>query len=61
MVLPKHIRMNNHAIKQEKDKQQVFGLIYNIKPVKLKILKIFHPDQQFYPFFQIFSRSIHSF
>ena len=37
--LPKNTRMNKYAIKLEKSKQPLFGLIYNLKPVELKTLK----------------------
>lgn len=33
--------INNYAIKQKEDKQPVFGQIYNLGLVKLKILKIY--------------------
>ena len=41
MELLKHTRINNHVIKLEKDKQLPFRLIYSLKPVKLKTLKIY--------------------
>ena len=39
--LPKNTEINEHAIKLEKDKQLPFGPIYNLDPVKLKMLKTY--------------------
>ena len=33
--------MNEHVIKLEEDKQQLFGPIYSLGPVKLKTLKTY--------------------
>ena len=33
--------MNDHIIELEKSKQQFFGPIYNLKPVKLETLKTY--------------------
>lgn len=41
MVLPKYTKINTHAMDLEKDKQPVYGPIYNLKPVELKTLKIY--------------------
>ena len=37
----KYIKINNYIIKIEKDKQLFFRFIYSLKPIKLKILKIY--------------------
>ena len=37
----KYTRINNYIIKLEKDKQLLFGLIYNLKLIEFKILKIY--------------------
>ena len=37
----KHIRINDYIIKLEKDKQSFFRLIYSLKSVELKTLKIY--------------------
>ena len=39
--LSENTRMNKHAIKQEEDQQSPFGLIFNLKPIKLKTLKTY--------------------
>ena len=39
--LPENTGMNEHAIKQEKDKQPLFGPIYSLGPVELETLKIY--------------------
>ena len=39
--LPENTRINEHAIKLEEGKQPPFGSIYNLKSVKLKILKTY--------------------
>ena len=39
--LLKNIRMNEFTIKLEKSKQLLFGLIYNLGPIELEILKIY--------------------
>ena len=39
--LPEYNRMNNYAIKLKKGKQLSFRPIYNLKPVKLKTLKMY--------------------
>ena len=39
-VLPKQIKINKHAIKLEKGKQPFYRLIYSLRPIKLKTLKI---------------------
>ena len=39
--LPEIIKINEHAIKLEKDKQPLFGSIYNLEPIELEILKIY--------------------
>ena len=36
-----YIKINNHIIKLEKSKQLSFDLIYNLKLIKLKILKTY--------------------
>ena len=37
--LPENIGMNEHAIKQEKNKQLYFGLIYNLGLLEVEMLK----------------------
>ena len=37
----KYIKKNNHIIKLKKDKQLSFNFIYNLRLVKLKILKMY--------------------
>ena len=39
--LSKNTEINKHTIQLEKNKQPPFGLIYNLGPVKLKILKTY--------------------
>ena len=39
--LLEYTRMNDHAIELAEDKQQLFGPIYCLKPVKLELLKIY--------------------
>ena len=39
--LPEYIEINNHTIKLEKSKQPLFRLIYSLRPVVLKMLKIY--------------------
>ena len=39
--LLKYIRINDHTIKLEKNKQLFFKPIYSLEPVKLEILKIY--------------------
>ena len=39
--LPENTKMNEHAIKLEKDKQPPFGLIYSLGPVELETLKTY--------------------
>lgn len=41
MKLPKYIWINDYIIKLEEDKQSFFNLIYSLKPIKLKMLKIY--------------------
>ena len=41
MKLPKCIRINNHAIKLEKNKQSFFEPIYILELLELKTLKIY--------------------
>ena len=38
---PENIRINEHVIELKKGKQPLFGLIYSLKSVELKILKIY--------------------
>ena len=38
---PKYIKINNYTIKRKKDKQLFINLIYNLKLVKLEILKAY--------------------
>ena len=39
--LPKNTRINEHAMELEEDKQPLFGLIYNLRPIELEILKTY--------------------
>ena len=39
--LSKHTGINDHIIELEEVKQPLFGLIYNLGPIKLEILKIY--------------------
>ena len=39
--LPKYIGINNYITKLKKGKQLFFGLIYSLRLVKLKMLKIY--------------------
>ena len=39
--LPKHTRINNHAIELVKGQQPPYGPIYNLEPVELEILKAY--------------------
>ena len=39
--LLEYSKMNNHAIKLEKNKQLSFGLLYSLKPIELKTLKTY--------------------
>ena len=39
--LPENTGMNKHVIKLEESKQQSFGSIYNLEPVKLETLKTY--------------------
>ena len=39
--LPKHIRINDHAIKQVKDQKPIYEPIYSLGPVELEILKAY--------------------
>ena len=39
--LPEYIKINDHAIKLEKDKQPSFGPIYSLKQVDLETLKTY--------------------
>ena len=39
--LLENIEINKNAIKLKKDKQLLFGLIYSLKLIKLKILKTY--------------------
>ena len=39
--LPEHTRMNNHAIKIMDSQQPLFGPIYSLGPVELKMLKAY--------------------
>ena len=41
IIFPEQIGANNHAIKLEKGKKPFYGPIYSLKPVELKILKIY--------------------
>ena len=41
MELLKYIKINNHTIELEKNKQLFFYLIYSLKLIKLKILKTY--------------------
>lgn len=41
MVLPKHTKINIHAINLEKSKKRLYGPIYNLEPVELKTLKTY--------------------
>lgn len=36
-----HIEINDYIIKQKEEKQPSFGLVYNLRPIKLKILKTY--------------------
>lgn len=59
----KYIKINNHTIKLEVKKQLFFSLIYNLKPMKLEILKIYiktNLDNNFIQFFK-FSAKISIF
>ena len=40
-VFSEQIRVNEHAIELEKDKQPPYKLIYNLRPVELKTLKTY--------------------
>lgn len=39
--LPKHIYINNHLINLIDNKQLLYDLIYNLKPMELQILKTY--------------------
>ena len=39
--LLKNTRINNHIIKLKKNKQLLFGFIYNLRPVEVETLKIY--------------------
>ena len=39
--LSENTKINEHAIKLEKNKWPLFGPIYNLKPVKLEMLKTY--------------------
>lgn len=39
--LSKHTGINNHAINLEEGKQPLYGSIYSLGPMELKILKIY--------------------
>ena len=39
--LPENTEINEHAIELEEDKQPLFGPIYSLEPVELKILKTY--------------------
>ena len=41
MELPENTRINKYAIKLKKGKQPLFGPIYSLGPVELKLLKIY--------------------
>lgn len=41
LILLEKTKLNNHAIKLEKDKQLPYRLIYNLRLIKLKTLKIY--------------------
>lgn len=40
-MLPQQTELNPHTIKLEDDKQLLYGLIYSLRPMKLKTLKTF--------------------
>ena len=54
MELPENISINYHTIKLQKVKQPLYGLIYSLRPMKLKILKTYiktyFKTGFFYPF-----------
>ena len=52
--LLEHIGINNYIIKLEKDKQLFFKFIYNLKPIELKILKIYIKTNLANSFIQLF-------
>ena len=41
LVLPEQTKFNQYAIKLEKGKQPLYGLIYSLSPVELKTLKTY--------------------
>ena len=49
--------MNKHTIKQKKDKQSSFGLIYSLGPIELKTLKTYIKTNLANSFIRLFKSS----